>query len=308
MHFALLFNRLPGPLLCAAVAVLSLATSSPARAGDAAPPPPLRAIGPQEAWSLRLPEADKPVFQGVVNFDSAGNSTGNAFMYPAPGLVGLLVAVAAHAAIESSTQRNQRSQIQLQADQVLLPYQPVLESLSYRELAQKALERTAHGGEKQVADFASQRGAGWLVESNAVFSMTQDAAAIMLDHVLVIRAPDDVSSTAGKPRFVRVVSIPAPSGTVATERWTANQGEALKQQSIQLLAESLDVALGPLAAASAEAERPYKTIRYPLGNVEAMERAQVLKESCDRLVIKTLRGDLMSVPRRAGQPVGAGCS
>lgn len=51
-------------------------------------------------------------------------------------------------------------------------------------------------------------------------------------------------------------------------------------------------------------DQPFRTIRYVEGTAEKMERAQLVSEHCGRLVIKTLRGSLMSVPVKASASTG----
>jgi len=59
----------------------------------------------------------------------------------------------------------------------------------------------------------------------------------------------------------------------------------------------VDIAVAQMAAAADET--PSKTVRFPQGGTERIERAQVLAERCDRVLIRTLRGEIMSVPRRS---------
>jgi hypothetical protein len=76
--------------------------------------------------------------------------------------------------------------------------------------------------------------------------------------------------------------------------WNANDGVAIKTESVRLLAESLDLALDEIATGLGQ-DRPQRTVRYMEGKAEKMERGQILKEQCNRVVLKNLRGWLMSV-------------
>jgi hypothetical protein len=58
--------------------------------------------------------------------------------------------------------------------------------------------------------------------------------------------------------------------------------------------------------AKASPDAPHRTVRYRLGGEERMERAQVLSERCDRLLIRNLRGWLMSVPVQCAQETAPG--
>lgn len=134
--------------------------------------------------------------------------------------------------------------------------------------------------------------------------MTQDQRALVLDNAMVVRGPE-----AGAPvvyqNVVRVVSKPLPAGdetSPVSSVWLAEDGKLLKDLSAELLAESFDLMLGELAEGVKPTadDRPHKTVRYAEGGSVKMERATPLVERCDRAVLKTLRGWLMSVPRHLG--------
>jgi hypothetical protein len=48
-------------------------------------------------------------------------------------------------------------------------------------------------------------------------------------------------------------------------------------------------------------------VRYNEGGTERMERAQVVSEQCGQLVLRTLRGNLISVPVKSAVPGEASC-
>ncbi|MBC7957340.1 MAG: hypothetical protein H7Y33_15890 [Cytophagales bacterium] len=79
----------------------------------------------------------------------------------------------------------------------------------------------------------------------------------------------------------------------------------LRHESALLLAESVDLVLAELAKGPDATELSQKTIRYPEGGGEKMERAALVGERCDRVLLKTLRGWLMSVPRQVAS--GTAC-
>jgi hypothetical protein len=249
-------------------------------------------LGTQQAWRLRLPQQDEVFFQGAVNRDST-KGAGTAIVYPVYGVAGLLVAVAAHAAIEGGMQNHKKSKEQAQADEVLNPYQPLIKSLSSKALMQQALDQLSSTEDKALIDFSALKFAGWNVQGPFIFSMTQDQKAIFLDQDFIFQAPQSHAQPS-QPYSVRVI-YNVPTGDNALDFWTTRQGENLKKISVQLLKESIELALSDLPYASQDASE--KTIRYAMGDVEKVERGQIVKESCDRLIIKTLRGGLLYAPR-----------
>ncbi|NTV10505.1 MAG: hypothetical protein HGA47_06985 [Zoogloea sp.] len=295
-------------LLACAVAlsmtVPALAVSDDGVAGERRALPALTA---SSDWSLRLPKEERVVFHGMANFDEAGAGS-SAMLYPAPSMAGLLAAVVTHGLILGSVKQSQKDKLQEAADKVLDPYQPVLQKFSNRELLQRALEKTSAGGTRKLVEPDGAPVSGIWIESTPVFAMTPDQNAIVLDAAVAIYLPGD--SSAAYRNMVRVVSAPRDTGG-ASAFWMANAGAKLKEESVGLMAQSLDIALADAAAGTGPLEEhPFRTVRYREGGADKMERAQVLSEACDRLVIRTLRGGLMSVPKRRGAtPAASGeCS
>lgn len=255
-----------------------------------------RLMAKDATWSLRLPKDDKVAFKGVANFDQAGAGS-LPMLYPAPNAAGLLAAVITHAVIADSAQTRQKNQLQEAADKVLLPYQAVLSTYSHKDLMQKGLEKTMSAGSKKLVEFSEKPGADWFIESTPVFSITQDHSAIILENAVSVYRPN-APAAAAYENIVKVISHASSSKDLAVF-WTANEGEKLKEESASLFAHSLDVAMSEAALGPGEGNAPHKTFRYFEGSVEKMERGQLVSERCNRVVIRNLRGWLMSIP--AGQ-------
>ena len=75
-----------------------------------------------------------------------------------------------------------------------------------------------------------------------------------------------------------------------------------------MVAHTVEIAMAQattVAPAGAGAdETPFRTHRYLMGSDEKMERSQLVASACNRSVLRTLRGSLLSVPVRpvADQP------
>lgn len=264
---------------CLALAALGLLAMQPARA-DA-------------PWSLRLPKEEAVVYRGVVSFDSAGTG-GAGMLYPAPSAAGLIAAVITHGLLVESQKNSQKEQLQSAADKVLLPYRAVLDGFKHQELMDKALQRTAWGKGKVVPPGSAEGAHGWVMESLPVFAMTQDQRALVLDSHLTLYRPGE-SGKAAYQATIRVISQPRLEQDLETF-WKDSEAAALKDESANLLAHSLQLALQDASEAAATAPPLFKTVRYREGETEKMERAQLVAHRCDRQVIRTLRGWLMSVP------------
>jgi hypothetical protein len=91
---------------------------------------------------------------------------------------------------------------------------------------------------------------------------------------------------------------PAPAHRA---HWLADGARALRAEAAAMVAHSIMVAQRAAAAAAA-AELPYRTLRYRIGSRERIERAQLLASGCGRRVMRTLRGELLSVPFESETP------
>jgi hypothetical protein len=252
-------------------------------------------IAQDHSLALRMPKEENVVFRGVVSFDKAGTGPGG-MLYPTAGLgaAGLLIGVLTHGLISESSKNSQKEKIQLEADAVLAPYKDMLSTYKYKDLMVQGLEKTARPQNKRLIENTENAQSGWLVISAPIFSMTQDRRAIVLDNSVGIYAHDSMAT----PKYqtvIRVVSNPKDESE-ATDYWGSNQGEKLKQESAALFTKSLDIAMNDAEIDSGKDKPVHKTVRYMEGGQEKMERAQLINESCKRVLIKTLRGGIMSVP------------
>jgi hypothetical protein len=215
-----------------------------------------------------------------------------ALMYPAPSAGGMLAAVLTHGLLVGAAKDDQKAKLQTAANNVLGPYKAVLDNFDFRDLMRRALRKTANGANGKLIDPPDDAGSEMLVESLPVFSLTQDQKAIILDNVVSITVR---RNTPAAIHPIRVVST-AQSETDIVAFWMRNDGEKLKDESARLVALSFDIAFRNVVSEADNVTPPYRTIRYQEGAAEKIERAQVLSNDCSRLVIRTLRGTLMSVP------------
>lgn len=222
-------------------------------------------------------------------------------LYPAPGLVGFIAAIATHAVIVNGVREGQRSDIEIAADRVLLPYRETLDVFNYGELASLALPPEA-GLPLLAADSKPQ--SGMIIASSPVFYMTQDQSALILDNtVSVFKAGGE------KPVYTNTVRVVSRAGEAESqaEHWQQDAGKLLREESAALFRQSVDIvrayALAPASVAAAQ-----KTFRYKQGKVDAIERAEPISEQCGRALVKNLRGWLMSIPLKSAPSSAPECA
>lgn len=250
-------------------------------------------------WTLVHPKNLTSIeFHGVQNMDNAG-SDGHAMVYPAFGALGFLAAIATHGLIVEGQKSAEKTRIQKQSDIVLEPFGDVLKNFQLQELMQKGVDQTVVGARKRWVQELPSDEQGWVIDSLPMFSMTQDRETLILDNVIMVRQPGASVESAYK-NTVRVVSE-AKQSEDHKAFWNADNGARLKEESIRLFAQSLDLGLLDAQRTSGAIDNPTrKTVRYMEGRTEKMERGEVLEERCGRTVIKTLRGWVMSVPSKQG--------
>ncbi|NNG21697.1 hypothetical protein [Telluria aromaticivorans] len=250
-------------------------------------------------WAVRTPPSDRVPFKGVASMDDVGKP--GAMLYPAAGAAGLIAAIVTHAVIASSVRDHEKSEIEKAADKILEPFDASLATFTLRDLVLGASALSRHGEPRWLA--SNEKAEAWVVSSKPVFSMTQDRAALILENDVTLTPPS------GQPVYanrVRVISSVHLYENLAGF-WGEDQARALKAESVRLLAASVDIALDdaivPRPAASPGAQR---TVRYPEGGKLVFERAEIIKEACDRMLLRNLRGWLVSVPRNG--PPASSCA
>lgn len=259
---------------------------------------------PEDAvFAFRINRDDAVAFRGVLDQTSTASGAGAGMLYPAPDPLSLLAAVGTHAALVSADQNRRLGRQQEAANQVLSPYRSVLDQVGHRDLLRAATEHTAYPRSTRIIEADEVDKASWIVETVPVFAMTQDQSAFVLDNAIRVFKPGNSTKLAYQ-NMVRVVSIPVEAGDPRAA-WTASDGAKLKaaarlQFSRSLELAIMDVTIGPVGP------HAHKTLRYHLGTVENIERGQVLQEDCSEIVLRTLRGWVMSVPKDATADADAG--
>lgn len=260
-----------------------------------APGPAAWAQAGDAPWSLQA-GAEAPVtFRGIANFDQAGGKSA-AILYPAPNLGGFIAALITHGILVESQKSAEKQRLQEEADAILKPYRSTLDAFRERDLMQAALALLGPPAQPGLVA-AGEAPAGWLVQSAPVFGVTPDRRALVLDNALVLFSPTDRTQPA-RTLVVRIVSRPLADQDLDAF-WNAERGAEIRRETSSMFAHSLQLSLAHARSAAAEAEAPpFRTIRYPEGSAERIERVQVLQRHCERHVVRNLRGWLMSVPMK----------
>jgi hypothetical protein len=254
------------------------------------------------AVSLRIPEGSLVSFAGFPR-DDGGGAKALSIIYTGPWPVAL-AELAVHGAYESHKRAADLASRNSAADGVLVPYASALSHFSNDELARRALEALSTPGGKSLLARTEPVGAGRLIECAPQFFMTQDARGLVLRNAIIIHGPDAGPAPTFK-NVVEVVSQPRELvGADSDNTWMINDGAILTATSVEMLRESLALALSDAGGEFAAHPSVYRTVHFPRGGAAGIERAQLLRETPERLVLKNLHGWIMSVPATA-QDTGA---
>lgn len=299
----------------AACVTFSIANVSVAQDGGSATPVPVPGLvqeqfRPLQKWSIRGPKLEQITINGMANLDGAGIAS-IPMMYPAPSAVGLLAGIVTHGIINGAAKRKQKQRLVDAADQVLVPYQPLIAAYTTKLLLQGSVQRDALRRDSDRAFLIGEPSAAdWLIVGEPAFRFSADQRALLIDNAIAIYSPDSLTTPVYK-NLVRIVAAPMEGPDEALEgSWLKDDGSLFKRTMEDLYAESLSLAIRSMPSSGAMTgvdPNAARTIRYVLGAAERMERGQLMFEDCGRVVIRTLYGTIMSVPTRSkGMPVVPG--
>lgn len=260
------------------IGVASLCLAGPARAQTVSP------------LQLSMAQQAAPAWRGI-SADEAAGAQGLGMLYPAPNAAGLLAAILTHALLVQGGREAERQARQKQADLVLAPHADTIAALT----AERLLEATR----QRLAPPLLESAQGLVVQMQPSFALAPDHRTLVLDNVVRVHAVD-TPAVARFENIVRVVSDPRSEADPAAA-WGTDAGQPLRDEAAALLAHSTEIALARLAAADPDA---FRTQRYAFGDTRKMERGQPVAQGCGRVVLRTLRDGLMSVPVQpeAGAP------
>lgn len=248
-------------------------------------------------WAIKTQLEGNAIFRSAQNVDGA-SAPHNSFLYPAPNVVGLLAAIATHALIVNSVMERQRERLRADADKRLEPYQTVLNRISTSELMAESLSRVARDPALRIR--SNREETSWTIDVSPIFTISERGDAIILDNAVKYLGPDSTNRPFHQ-LMIRVVSEPrgAPDPVAY---WTENEGAHLKEESASLLANSIRVAIENVRERTIHGQTE-RTFRYLEGSEEKTERATLINAECGRILIRNLRGWLISVPTPRQSPV-----
>ncbi|MCH9691688.1 MAG: hypothetical protein K0U59_06445 [Gammaproteobacteria bacterium] len=238
-------------------------------------------------------------YQGMVNYNDLNVNGGAGMPYPG-GTAGIFLAsVLVHAAAVGAMKGSKQSVLEKQANQMLEPYLPVIQNIKAKNLITQAVHHiggSSHNIKLTVLNRAPLKAkiGSWIMESMPVFTMLQDSSAIILQNSITLYKKSDKSPSIVYQNIIEVVSMPY-QGVNTKDYWMKDEGKLFSTASHQLLADSIQLAVGDLLGSGKKDKE--QTFRFYQEGKSAYERGSLVDLDHDRLIIRTLRGWIKSVPR-----------
>jgi hypothetical protein len=240
---------------------------------------------------IRSSASGRVVFSGVANNDVAAGAGG---MLYGPGLIGAVATLALQGIFTSAAQNAQKTKLQIEADKVLLPYVDALEKFEYPDLMERSVKDLS--SKIRIAKDGVRSDNEWMLDVIPSFRMTQDQSAFMVESIVSFYSPsNNVTEKPDHRSTVRVWSSPE-LGTDTTGLWAENDAERIKGLTANLTKQSIEIALNDWSQKEKMDQLEHTSVRFMQGKVQNIERAQILDQQCDRILMRTLRNQLVSAP------------
>ena len=258
--------------------------------------------------SNTLPENAKlfvKVPEGIATFigkapDYRGKTQSSAMLYPAVTPVDFFASVIAHAAVSESVRNSDKNSLQSIADKVIEPYRAYSDSLKNKTLVNQLKEIALSRGFTLSKYENSQHGDDLILDITPIYLLNKTEETLILRNQFLVYKKKYQNKKEKKKRLLFQNQIEVFSDVtipgIAQEHWLKNDGENLKNEMNKLFSESLNLIAERISSTAKDANVKYKNYRYNDGDGVVFERAITLSENCEKVIFKTLRGWLKSIP------------
>ncbi|UZJ43678.1 hypothetical protein OOT55_13565 [Marinimicrobium sp. C6131] len=227
-------------------------------------------------------------FRGVSSSDDSVGSA-NVLYSGAAGAGGVAAQIAAHAVMVQDAQDRKLENERERANRALEPVSEEVEAL--QSLDPGALTMPGHfivQSELKESDPLEL-----YLETHPIFFVTENLENLSLKNVVVLRQPGRATE---QPVYQNVVEI--VSDAPITDYTEAHPGETGLEDAVKTLYQkSVLLALDDIRGQLQTNSRQPETFRHQVNGVLRLERGVTVQESCSDLVLRNLRGWIISLPQ-----------
>jgi len=286
-----------------ALSVLGLHVNASAEGDKELLQAPLPSLS-ESNWQWSIPVDFEFQLSGAEANDSQGKP--GTMLYPGGNGLIFLASVLTHALINSTANQVKEQSAARRANKIVAPYRELLSQLDLNSLMGDLTTAWPPLGETFLPSGNAKLKNDWLVEVRPAFVLAADARTISA-HIWIAFWPSSGSDRPKALRQVQVMSTPIKA-EVPESVWKQDEGKRLRATLVGLVAEGLEIGL---ADAFVDPALPQRSVPYTDGREDSIERGQFIRSDCGRVLLRNLRGWLMSLPARSNsssQPMDEHCA
>lgn len=222
-------------------------------------------------------------------------------LYPAITPIDFFAAVITHAAIAESIKNDKKNRAQDVADKVVIPYRTFIKDLVNQALITQLSDIAFSKGFqlKHYKDSQSDKDIVLDITPIYLLSQNQDTLTLRTQFIAYYKKNENITLKKRPVLYQNQIEILSPKIHTEdpTEYWLSNNGEKLLETMRSLLSNTLKLGAIEIGSNKIIKKGNDQNFRYDDGDIVAFERARIIQEDCEQVIIRTLRGWLKSIPR-----------
>ena len=244
--------------------------------------------------NIKYPVENGIAFLGKIDHTEA-DQLGRSMLYPGDNGAVFLASVFTHALISSGIRGKEKKKNQEAANEVLEVYQSLIDDINESSLTPESIELMDGRVVQLEIDKSIGSANEWMASVFPVYYLTQSETSLILSNK--VRFSQTHNKKFSPREYVVVYVSNNTNADIPSNHWLASNGRNFKDTSKVLLKETLRIAYNTLHFKESNKEGDQKTIRYVENGRKKVERGSIIEQNCYRVVFKTLRGEIKSVPK-----------
>lgn len=259
-----------------------------------------------EALLLELDENKNCHFEAYLDYDDYSNNQAGQMLYPGINAGTFLVSVLAHGAISKSMDESKKSKFIEESNAIIDDYKPVLNEFTQGELKSDFFsieDDYLKGGLDILPKLDPGKLPKAYVSASPEFLISLSRRTIMLSNLITVYSvpPEKRSGhERNKEKEIiyqnTIVTINQEIDGEPEDYWLENDGLNLKNASVDLFGNSLKLFMLDFEKDTGQVNDIQESIKYYVDGKLKVERGYVVDRNCDRIIFRTLRGWMKSVP------------